>query len=615
MGAFKVILRYVSAYKKAALLTPLFTGLEVIMDVLIPYAIALLIDRGIQASDMQAVLIYGALMLVMAFAALLFGVLAGRYAAKASTGFGANLRNAMFTNVQTFSFSNIDKFSTSSLVTRMTVDVTNVQNAFMMIIRVAVRAPLTLIVSLVMCLVISPSMSTIFLIAIAILLVFIVLFMTRITKIFRQVFEKYDELNESVQENVSAIRVVKAFVREEYEKSKFNAAVQNLYRLFVKAEGMLALAGPLMMLIVYGCIILLSWFGAQAVVGGTLSTGDLTALLTYVMSIFMSLMMLSMIFVMITMSMASAQRIAEVLEETPDIANPRDPIYEVKDGAIDFDHVTFAYRQQTGEAAVGKATLRDIDVHIKSGETIGIVGGTGSGKTTLVSLICRLYDVDQGAVRVGGVDVRAYDTEALRSQVAVVLQKNELFTGTIYENLRWGNEHATDEECQEACRIACADEFIARFPDGYDTRIEQGGVNVSGGQKQRLCIARALLKNPKVLILDDSTSAVDTATDARIRERLATLMPATTKLIIAQRIQSVQEADRIVVLDDGEVCGFGTHEDLLATNDVYAEIYETQMRAGGDFDEPQPDAFEALEFATAVTVPPARGAVLRGGER
>lgn len=577
----KTLLAQLRQYKKAALLSPVFTALEVLMELFIPVVTAAIIDHGIEAGNLTAVYRYGALMLVLAFCSLCFGVLAGRFSAKASAGFACNLRDAVFCKVQTFSFSNIDKFSTAGLVTRMTTDVTNLQNAFMMMIRIAVRAPLMLVCSMVMCLVISVRLSAIFLVALAVLGGALVLIMSRTTRIFEQVFRRYDDLNASVQENVSAIRVVKAFVRESYENEKFRKAANNLYRLFVKAEGLLALNNPIMMTVVYGSILALSWFGAHFIVAGSLTTGELTSLFSYVMSVLMSLMMLSMVFVMITMSLASAERVTEVLNETPDLASPEQGLTEVKNGNIDFDRVTFSYKHGSGEK-----TLHEISLHIDAGETIGIVGGTGSGKSSLVNLVSRLYDTDTGRVLVGGVDVRHYDLDALRDQVAVVLQKNVLFTGTILDNLRWGREDATEEECREACRAACADEFIERFPDGYHTWIEQGGTNVSGGQKQRLCIARALLKHPKVLILDDSTSAVDTATDARIREAFARHIPGTTKLIIAQRISSVQGADRILVLDNGGISGFDTHENLLKNNRIYREIYEAQTQGGGDFDQP-----------------------------
>ncbi len=577
----KTLFRQVKQYKKASLLTPLFAALEVLMEVLIPFVTAELIDKGIQGGSIEYVWRYGLLMVGMAMLSLLFGLLAAKFAATASSGFAANLRNAMYENIQTFSFSNIDKFSTAGLVTRMTTDVTNIQNAYQMVLRIAVRAPMTMILSMVMCFVINHELSLVFLVAVVVLAVGLIFIVRRAMRLFDDVFHKYDDLNASVQENVSAIRVVKAFVREDYEKKKFNKAAENVYRLFVKAEKTIAVNGPMMMLVVYGCIIALSWFGAQFVVGGKLTTGELTSLFSYVMSVLMSLMMLSMIFVMLTMSLASGRRIAEVLNEKPDLTNPAEPVMDIPNGQIDFDHVSFAYKHGTGES-----TLKDIDLHIKSGETIGIIGGTGCGKSSLVNLISRLYDASEGTVRVGGRDVREYDMEALRDKVAVVLQKNVLFSGTILENLRWGKEDATLEECKEVCAQACADEFIDKMPDGYNTFIEQGGNNVSGGQKQRLCIARALLKKPCVLILDDSTSAVDTATDAKIRKAFAQKIPGTTKLIIAQRVASVQGADRIMVMDDGRVVAFDTHDNLMKTNEIYREIYETQTQGGGDFDQP-----------------------------
>lgn len=580
----KTLTRYIGQYKKATILGPVFTMLEVLMEVLIPFVTAAIIDKGIEAGDLQQIYIYGGLMIVMAFLSLMFGALAGRYSAAASSGFACNLREGIYENVQTFSFSNIDKFSTAGLVTRMTTDITNVQNAFQMILRIASRAPLMLICSMLMCFFINVRLSLIFLAAIVILAVALVIIMTKTTKLFRRVFQKYDDLNASVQENVSAIRVVKAYVREDYENKKFTKAAEMLYKLFVKAEGILAFNNPVMMLVVYGSILAISWFGAQFIVAGDLTTGELTSLFSYVMSVLMSLMMLSMIFVMITMSTASAQRIAEVLDETPDLSNPQNALETVEDGSIDFNHVSFSYKHGSGEE-----TLHDIDLHIRSGETVGIIGGTGCGKSSLVNLVSRLYDVDSGSVCVGGKDVRSYDLEALRNQVAVVLQKNVLFSGTILDNLRWGKEDATEEECKAACRQACADEFIEQFPDGYNTWIEQGGTNVSGGQKQRLCIARALLKRPKVLILDDSTSAVDTATDAKIRKSFSQEIPGTTKLIIAQRISSVQDADRIIVMENGMVNGFDTHENLLKNNKIYQEIYEAQTQGGGDFDAPVAD--------------------------
>ena len=551
------------------------------MEILIPFITAAIIDQGIEAGNIQKVYFYGAIMIGMAFLSLLFGILAGKYAAAASSGFACNLREAMYENIQTFSFSNIDKYSTAGLVTRMTTDVTNIQNAYQMCLRIAVRAPFMFLCSMAMCFFINVKLSLIFLVAIFILGFALFFIMSRTTKVFSKVFEKYDELNAGVQENVSAIRVVKAFVREDYENQKFTKAAENLYRLFVKAEGNLAWNSPVMMFIIYGCIIALSWLGANYIVIGDLTTGQLTSMFSYVMSMMMSLMMLSMVFVMITMSAASGKRIAEVLEEKADLKNPEHPVQEITDGSIDFEHVSFSYKHGSGEE-----TLHDINFHINSGETIGIIGGTGCGKSSLANLISRLYDVDKGSVSVGGKDVRTYDMEMLRNQVAVVLQKNVLFSGTILDNLRWGKEDATEEECKEACHLACADEFIERFPDQYHTWIEQGGNNVSGGQKQRLCIARALLKKPKILILDDSTSAVDTATDAKIRSAFTQKIPGTTKLIIAQRISSVKDADRILVLDDGKIDGFDTHENLLKTNKIYQEIYESQTKGGGDFDQP-----------------------------
>lgn len=577
----KTLSRYIGQYKRDSILTPVFAALEVFMEILIPFVTASIIDKGIQAGDMGKVGQYGGLMLVLAFLALFFGIAAGKYAASASTGFACNLRDGMFENIQTFSFSNIDKFSTAGLVTRMTTDVTNMQNAYQMILRITVRAPLMLICSMAMCFVINVKLSLIFLGVMIFLGCILFLIIRKAMPVFDNVFNKYDDLNASVQENVSAIRVVKAFVREDHENTKFTKAAENLYRLFVKAESILAFNNPVMMLAVYGCILALSWLGAHYIVIGDMTTGNLTSLFSYVLSMMMSLMMLSMIFVMLSMSIASARRIAEVLNETPDLANPGKPVMEISDGSIDFNHVNFSYKKGTGED-----TLHDIDLHIHSGETIGIIGGTGCGKSSFVNLISRIYDVTDGSVQVGGRDVRDYDMEVLRNEVSVVLQKNVLFSGTILDNLRWGKEDATEEECIEACRQACADEFIERMPQKYETWIEQGGSNVSGGQRQRLCIARALLKRPKVLILDDSTSAVDTATDAKIRQAFATEIPGTTKLIISQRISSIQDADRILVLEDGAVNGFDTHENLLQTNNVYREIYEAQTQGGGDFDRP-----------------------------
>ncbi len=577
----KTVMGCLGRFRKDTVLCVVMAALEVVMDILLPFITAIIIDDGLEAANLPTVYRYGVLMVVMAFLGLLFGAGAGKYAASASSGLAANLREAIYTNIQTFSFSNIDKFSVPGLVTRMTTDITNVQNAFMMIIRVAVRAPLTFLFSFAMCFMINRKLSLMFLFAAAFLIVVIGVIMVVTLKIFNEVFRRYDDLNASVQENVSAIRVVKAFVREDYENNKFAKASVNIYRMFVKAEGLLAFNNPAMMIAVYFCIISLSWLGAQFIVFGNLTSGELTSLYSYIMSLMMSLMMLSMVVVMITISMASVRRISEVLKETPDLHNPENPVMKVADGSIDFNHVNFSYKHGSGKNA-----LSDIDLHIKSGETIGVIGGTGSGKSSLVNLICRLYDVDEGSVCVGGVDVRKYDMEALRNQVSVVLQKNTLFSGTILDNLRWGNPDATDEECREACRAACADEFIERLPDGYQTRIERGGTNVSGGQKQRLCIARALLKKPKVLILDDSTSAVDTATDAKIRAAFAAKIPGTTKIIIAQRISSVEHADRILVLDNGRIDGFDTHENLVKTNAIYQDIYESQVKGGGDFDQP-----------------------------
>lgn len=574
------IVKQIKQYKKPSLLTPLFATLEVIMEVLIPYVIAAIVDKGIDGGNINAVYRYGAIMLVLAMCSLMFGILAGKYAAAASAGLACNLRDSMYENIQRFSFSNIDKFSTAGLVTRMTTDVTNIQNAYQMVIRIAVRAPLMLICSMFMCFFIHVRMSLIFVVAIIFLGIVLISIVLTAMKIFDVVFKKYDDLNASVQENVTAIRVVKSYVREDYEKNKFGSAAENLYRLFSKAENVVVLNSPVMMLTIYGCVLALSWFGAKYVVAGSMTTGEMTSMFSYIMGILMSLMMLSMIFVMLTLSTASAKRIVEVLTEEPDLQNGENPVTEIADGSIDFHHVSFSYRQGSESE-----TLKDIELHIKSGETIGIIGGTGCGKSSLVSLISRLYDVTEGSVCVGGRDVREYDCEVLRDNVAVVLQKNVLFSGTILENLRWGKEDATEEECRAVCIQACADDFIQQFPDKYNTYIEQGGTNVSGGQKQRLCIARALLKKPKILILDDSTSAVDTATDAKIRKAFAESIPGTTKLIISQRISSVQDADRILVLENGRLDGFGTHEELLVSNEIYREIYEAQIKGGGDFDE------------------------------
>lgn len=570
----------IKEFKRDSVLTPVFMIGEVIMETIIPLLMASIIDDGVTAGNMKHIYFIGGLMLLAALSSLILGILGGQFGSRASAGFARNLRKAMYENIQTFSFSNIDKFSTSGLVTRLTTDVTNMQNAYQMILRMCMRAPASLICAMIMSFVISPRLASVYLAAVAGLGCVLAIIVTQATKHFSQAFPKYDALNESVQENVSAIRVVKAYVREDYEIKKFKNASNNIYKIFCKAEGIVVWNGPVMNLTVYSCILLISWLGAHMIVQDSLTTGQLMSMLAYCMNILMSLMMLSMIFVMITMSVASARRICEVLEEQADLANPEQPVYEVKDGSILFDKVSFSYKKEA-ESPV----LKDINLDIRSGETIGIIGGTGSAKSSLVNLISRLYDVTEGQLKVGGVNVKDYDMEALRNQVAVVLQNNVLFSGTILENLRWGNKEATEEECRHACQLACADEFIRKMPDGYDTYIEQGGTNVSGGQKQRLCIARALLKKPRILILDDSTSAVDTATDARIRKAFAEAIPGTTKLIIAQRISSVEHADRIIVMHDGEINGFASHEELLETNEIYREVYEAQMSGSGDFDE------------------------------
>ena len=576
----KTLLSQVKQYKAAALLTPLWTTAEVIMGVLIPYVTASLIDKGINAGSMPEVYKYGGLMLLMACFSTLFGILAARFAAYSSSGLAANLRMAMYENIQSFSFSDIDKYSTAGLVTRMTTDVSNIQNAFQMLLRTSFRAPLNMLFSLFMCFFINGRLSVVFLIAMLVLSTFLYLLIRRASKLFVQIFEKYDSLNGVIQENIDAIRVVKAYVREDHEMSKFDKAALSLYTLNVKAESLMALNHPVMNLVVYGCIISISWFGAHYIVGGTLTTGQLTSLFTYIMTVMTSLMMLSMIFVQLTQSAASGKRIADVIDEEPDMSDPESPLTEVKDGSIDFSDVYFAYTKG------GDNALIDIDLHIDAGETIGVIGGTGSGKSSLIYLISRLYDVSEGSVKVGGVDVREYSMEALRNQVAVVLQKSTLFSGTILDNLRWGKEDATEEECIEACRQACADEFIERMPDKYETFIDQGGTNVSGGQRQRICIARALLKKPKVLILDDSTSAVDTATDASIRKAISGRIEGLTKVIISQRILSIQDADRIIVMDNGRVAAFDTHENLLNTCEIYRDIYEMQTSgAEADFDD------------------------------
>ena len=576
------IAKEVRQYKKDVFLSPMYTTFCVILEILIPYLTASIIDKGIAVGDMGHVARIGALMAVMAVLAMFCGMRAGIHSARASTGLASNLRESMFARIQDYSFSNIDKFSTAGLVTRLTTDVTNIQNAFQMLLMICTRSPVTLIVALFMAFSISARLSLIFLAAMAFLAVMLVIFIPKAMGYFKQMFKKYDKVNGVVKENVGAIRVVKAFVREDYEDQKFSDAAGELFQNSISAERIISFNMPIMQLTVYSCILLISWFGAKMIVNQTgLTTGELTSLLSYVMNILMSLMMLSMVFVMVTQSAAAAQRIEEVLEEQPDITSPENAVKNVRDGSVDFEHVTFAYQQRSG-----KPVLSDINLHIKSGETIGIMGGTGSSKTSLVSLISRLYDATEGSVRVGGEDVRRYDVESLRDAVSVVLQNNVLFSGTIYDNLRWGDENATDEECQQACRLACADEFIERFPEKYNTYIERGGTNVSGGQKQRLCIARALLKKPKVLILDDSTSAVDTATDAKIREAMRTHIPGTTKIIIAQRISSIQDADRVLVLDNGRVNAFDTPENLLKTNAIYQEVYNSQAGSGsGDFDE------------------------------
>ena len=577
----KTLSAYIGQYKKDSVKAPFYIIFEVLMEILIPFVTASIIDKGIQAGNMKNVYIYGGVMIVLAFVSLFCGVQAGKYAASASTGFACNLREGIYTNIQNFAFSNIDKYSTSGLVTRLTTDVTNLQNAYQMILRMCMRSPMSLICAMAMAFYVNAKVACIYLIAVIVLGIFLFVLVRKTMGYFDAVFRKYDDLNESVQENVSAIRVVKAYSREEYEQSKFRKASENVYKMFVKAESLIVLNAPVMMLTVYGCILLISWIGAKMIVGGTMQVGDLSALLGYCMNILMSLMMLSMVFVMITMSIASGERVAEVINDRPDITDPENPVLTVSDGSIEFDHVDFSYKKQSGEPV-----LKDINLQIASGETIGILGGTGSAKSSLVNLISRLYDVTEGSVRVGGVDVRNYGVEALRNQVAVVLQNNVLFSGTILDNLRWGDPEATEEECKHACELACTDEFIQKMPKGYHTYIEQGGTNVSGGQKQRLCIARALLKKPKVLILDDSTSAVDTATDASIRRAFAEEIPGTTKLIIAQRISSIQNCDRIIVMEDGRVNDFGTHEELLARNQIYQEIYESQAAGNADFDEP-----------------------------
>lgn len=576
----KTLAAQIKEFKKDSVLTPIFMILEVLFETMIPFLMASIIDKGVETGDIWHIGKVGAAMVVLALCGLWAGMMGAKYASRASAGFARNLRKAMYDNIQTFSFSNIDKFSTSGLITRLTTDVTNLQMAYQMLLRMFTRAPASLICAMVMAFTINAELASIYLVAVIGLGICLVLIMSRATKYFQQVFKKYDELNASVQENISGIRVVKAYVREDYENNKFFKAAENVYKMFIKAENIIVANMPLMMFAVYACILGLSWLGANMIVVGDLTTGELMSLLTYCMNIMMSLMMLSMIFVMVTMSFASAERITEVLNEKADICNPENPVKEVKDGSIVFKDVSFSYKKDSQESV-----LSNINLEIASGETIGIIGGTGSAKSSLVNLISRLYDVTKGEVLVGGVDVRAYDLEELRNQVAVVLQKNVLFSGTILENLRWGNKNATEEECKRVCELACADEFIENMPEKYHTYIEQGGSNVSGGQKQRLCIARALLKKPKILILDDSTSAVDTATDAKIRKAFAQEIPDTTKLIIAQRISSIKNADRIIVIEEGKINGMGTHEELKETNAIYRDVYQSQNQGGGDFDE------------------------------
>ena len=576
----KTLLAQVREFKKASFLTPFFMILEVLFETLIPLSMASIIDKGVEAGNIGHIYRMGAVMVALALCGLWSGVMGGKYGALASTGFARNLRKAMYTNIQTFSFSNIDKYSTAGLITRLTTDVTNLQNAYQMILRMCTRAPASLICAMVMAFLINAKLASIYLVAVIFLGGCLIFIMRKATVYFQAVFRKYDDLNASVQENIGAVRVVKAYVREDYEISKFQKACNKVYEMFLSAEKIVVMNMPLMQFTVYACILGISWLGAKMIVGSSLTTGELMSLLTYCMNILMSLMMLSMVFVMVTMSIASAERVTEVINDTADITDPENPVTDVPDGSIVFDHVNFSYKKDSQEPV-----LKDINLSIRSGETIGIIGGTGSAKSSLVNLISRLYDVTDGSVSVGGIDVRKYHLESLRNQVSVVLQKNVLFSGTILENLRWGDKNATEEACRRACQLACADDFIEKMPDKYNTFIEQGGSNVSGGQKQRLCIARALLKKPKILILDDSTSAVDTATDARIRRAFAEEIPDTTKLIIAQRVSSIQNADRIIVMDNGEINGFGTHEELLKTNAIYQEVFHSQTGGAGDFDE------------------------------
>ncbi len=576
----KTLAAQIKEFKKESVLTPIFMVLEVVFETLIPLMMASIIDDGVEAGDMRHIYLVGACMIASALGGLFCGIMGGKFGARASTGFARNLRQAMFDNIQTFSFSNLDKFSTAGLVTRMTTDVTNIQMAYQMLLRICFRAPISMVCAMSMAFFINARLASIYMVALVLLAIVLFFIISRAMKYFQMAFPKYDELNASVQENVSAIRVVKAYVREDYETSRLKKASQAIYDIFLKAEKNVVLNMPVMQFTVYSCILLISWMGAKMIVQRELTTGELMSLMAYCMNILMSLMMVAMIFVMMSMSIASARRISEVLDEKSDLTNPENPVYDIPDGEIEFRNVDFSYYKDEN-----KNVLQEINLKIRAGETVGIIGGTGSSKTTLVNLISRLYDVTKGSVMVGGHDVREYDMDSLRGQVAVVLQKNVLFSGTVLDNLRWGDENATEEECRRVCRLACADEFIEKMPEGYNTYIEQGGSNVSGGQKQRLCIARALLKKPKILILDDSTSAVDTATDAKIRQALAQEIPDTTKLIIAQRVSSVQHADHIIVMEESRINGYGTHEELIETNEIYREVYESQTSGGGDFDE------------------------------